>query len=214
MVALAFLFQPVYIITTTRKANIAPKMRSNRFQTPPPEKYNDGTRTSGKRLRFYDAQNQRAPGRSLRSLEREFHKARSGQINQTNMDAMPIIGLASYRISLAGLQKSPNKLAKCQFHCLKTRSASRLQEAQIGFHKIPAKRRAVQRRLKICTNRGGRYKMALPLLNLLIYLKSIEGCWNICKLVVESCGKPVNNCSNIRRKWSFLMFQLVLGYEI
>jgi hypothetical protein len=51
---------------------MAVKTRSNRHYTPLPDKFNAGTRTSRKRIRFYDALDHRSPTRTLRALEREF----------------------------------------------------------------------------------------------------------------------------------------------
>lgn len=140
------------------------KTRSNRYQTPPPDKFNVGERTSRKRVRFYDAWDKRSPTRSLRALEREFGLTHPN--GQRWLDQRTALGSPAYhrtRKLSDNLGPHPKVSADtCKMLVSPSRNKVRDQqlEAQIEYHKLPVKKRALQNRLKANTNKGQRYKMA------------------------------------------------------
>jgi hypothetical protein len=144
--------------------NMAVKTRSNRHYTPPPDKFNIGTRTNRKRVRFYDAWDYRSPTRTLKALEREFGLTHPN--GQRWLDQRAQYSSPAYRRTRSlsdKLGRRPKVLAEtCKMLVSPLRNPVRKQqyEAQIEYYKLPVKKRALQARLKACTNRGQRYKMA------------------------------------------------------
>lgn len=143
---------------------MAVKTRSNRHHTPSPDKFNVGTRTSRKRVRFYDAWDHRSPTRTLRALERQFGLSHPN--GQRWLDQRAQYGSPAYQRTrkLSNNLGAPSKVTKetCEMLVSPSRNPVRDQqyEAQIEYHKLPIKKRSLQARLKACTNKGQRYKMA------------------------------------------------------
>jgi hypothetical protein len=138
------------------------KTRLNRYQTPPPNKYNAGVRTSRKTVRFYDAWDKRSPTRSLCALEREFGLAHPQ--GQRWLDQRSSFGSPSYHCiyTLSNNLGRRSKVLKetCQMLVSLSRNPvhNQLYEAQIEYYKLPIKRGQLQRKLKEHTKGGQWYK--------------------------------------------------------
>ena len=140
------------------------KTRSTRFRTPSTSKFNTGTRTSRKRVRFFDAWDHRTPSRTLRGLEREFGLTHLN--GQRWLDQRAQYGSPVYHRTRKLSEKlgPPSKVSPNTYKILVSLSKNLVcdqqYEAQIVHYNLPIKTRTLQKRLQKHTKGGQRYKMA------------------------------------------------------
>lgn len=146
-----------------RNSIIAPRTRSNRYHTPPADKFNPGVRTSRKRQRFFDAFDKKDASQSIRALERDFHLEHPQGLRW--LEQREKYGKKAYQRT----RKLSDKLGRrpiiskeaCQMLVSPSKNPVRDQqyEAQLEYHKLNGTTRTLQNRLKATTRNGRWYKI-------------------------------------------------------
>lgn len=143
---------------------MAPSTRRNSRVTPPPNISDTRDANTIKKTRFYDAYDEHHEHKSMRAIcagEKITEGCGRKWIRQRQE-----LGSAAYRHSRGRSTKlgRPSKVTKsmCKMLVDPTQNPIRNQpyDAQIAYHRIPVKRRQLQRKLKEHTNGGQKYKMA------------------------------------------------------
>jgi hypothetical protein len=140
---------------STSTANMAPTTRSADPITPPKGRSNQVVYTTRHRVRFYDAWDEQEPGTSLRqfcdSHEPDLSTA-SRWLRQRNTFGSPAYHRTRKLSQKLGRHSAVSE-EQCKMLVSPTRNLVRDQalEAQIEYHNLGIKRRALTTRLKGCT---------------------------------------------------------------
>lgn len=132
---------------------VTPSKRKSYFESDTPKK-----------SAFFNAWDNRTPGKSLRSIATRFqvhHSTASNWLNDRELNGSPAFRRQRKRSKKLG-RKSRISTDTCEMLVSPSRNPVRdqLLEAQIEYHHLDISRRQLTRRLDECTNRGQRYKMA------------------------------------------------------
>lgn len=143
---------------------MAPKTRSNRFHTPPYQSADGLPADTIKKTRFFQAYDDRKPGETKRSICQAI--GTTSPTARRWLQEREQLGSKAYRRTrklsnrLGRKVSVPNETIKQLVSPSKNPVRHQPYEVQLEHHKIPLKKRQLQKRLKDITNGGQMYKQA------------------------------------------------------
>ncbi len=143
---------------------MAPITRSRTSPSTPPHTTRTSESDTRKKSRFFEAYDRRHASESLRTISAEFnihHTTGSKWLYERDLYGSPAYRRMRKRSIKLGRQ-SQVSAETCKMLVSPSRNPVRnqLYEAQIEYHHLPIKKRALQTQLKKHTNGGQRYKQA------------------------------------------------------
>ena len=142
---------------------MAPPTRSQPFRTPSPEPLSNKEATTRRRCKFFDALAQYKDSKSLRSIAKECGigptTARTWRDQWKTMGSEAKRRLRP-RSNVLGRQSRVTKAMCKALVSLSNPVRKQPYDTQIAYHKLPVKRRQLQRKIKEHTKGGGRYLCA------------------------------------------------------
>jgi transposase len=143
---------------------MAPPTRRNPLRTPSPQPLASGEATTTRKCKFFNALARSSGSKSLRQISADckISEACGRKWKEQLEEIGSLAKRKTWQRSQVLGRKSKVTKSMCKMLVSPTRNPVRKQpyKAQISYHKIPVKRRELQRKLKEHTKGGGRYMCA------------------------------------------------------